>query len=674
MDLGLGKSMVSSASPSRLSPLAPPFTLNRPTGQPFGLNPFVPAPSNHLDPSLSLLEEPLSELNLEGQKLSESAQPFVFTARQSHSALSAFPCENSPESVQFPFEAVQAYCDSSVASYTQSSTYGGKRERTIDVQAGVYLKKDEPSAYKSLFCEASTFGSSDSSTSLSSLSHIWSKPANFSSDFVVSDNACSSGRNSSGIKELHLLLNADGKEVNHDKTLVDKGKETEDVKSLSGKDLGPLLVENSELQITSANVPDNLTLSNPGNKACVSLESNSKYSDDDESDLDSPCWKGIQNPRQSPFRVSESSSSQFVRNESEVGTSLNPQAPQFFPSHAKGSVNYFENKFVGDYFSSFGAGEYSSINLSYKEQRFIDSHKVGSKPSGLSNATGIGYQYSNELCEPDKGLAMFQNSKSGSALNSLQTVQPCLIEDLFTTKGMPVREGQGESSAGGRKDYVHDNSTNLSGLATGCSQNLSSSGVGSLTDCDEILQCLRDLSELLVQNCSYDIDSMNEHEQEMIQHIINNLSVLIKHKAGDRKMLNLPHTGRLDYPDKTTGIHKQTNMEYQVTRTNGLVVQRELDRQSDRDWQKSYSHMSAKKTQELFSSSRDLGSERGNDVLQVFSKALKENPRIDDEIHPQTLLFKNLWLEAEAAKCSMKYENRVLRMQLEMNGSNQQNR
>lgn len=32
---------------------------------------------------------------------------------------------------------------------------------------------------------------------------------------------------------------------------------------------------------------------------------------------------------------------------------------------------------------------------------------------------------------------------------------------------------------------------------------------------------------------------------------------------------------------------------------------------------------------------------------------------------PQTLLFKNLWIEAEAALCSMKYELRLAQMKLE---------
>lgn len=50
--------------------------------------------------------------------------------------------------------------------------------------------------------------------------------------------------------------------------------------------------------------------------------------------------------------------------------------------------------------------------------------------------------------------------------------------------------------------------------------------------------------------------------------------------------------------------------------------------------------------------------------MQVFRRALKENHQIAEEIHPQALL--NLWLEAEGALCSMKYENYVLRMKLAM--------
>ena len=50
--------------------------------------------------------------------------------------------------------------------------------------------------------------------------------------------------------------------------------------------------------------------------------------------------------------------------------------------------------------------------------------------------------------------------------------------------------------------------------------------------------------------------------------------------------------------------------------------------------------------------------------MQAFRTALKENGRINEDLDPQALL--KLWIEAQAALCSAKYENRILRRQLHM--------
>ena len=51
--------------------------------------------------------------------------------------------------------------------------------------------------------------------------------------------------------------------------------------------------------------------------------------------------------------------------------------------------------------------------------------------------------------------------------------------------------------------------------------------------------------------------------------------------------------------------------------------------------------------------------------MQVNEKAL-EGHELEEEENPQVLFYKNLWLEAEAALCSMKYKACVLGMKTEM--------
>lgn len=52
--------------------------------------------------------------------------------------------------------------------------------------------------------------------------------------------------------------------------------------------------------------------------------------------------------------------------------------------------------------------------------------------------------------------------------------------------------------------------------------------------------------------------------------------------------------------------------------------------------------------------------------LQAIKKVLSENFVEDKDAQPQVLLYKNLWLEAEAALCSVNYKARFDRMKVEL--------
>lgn len=55
--------------------------------------------------------------------------------------------------------------------------------------------------------------------------------------------------------------------------------------------------------------------------------------------------------------------------------------------------------------------------------------------------------------------------------------------------------------------------------------------------------------------------------------------------------------------------------------------------------------------------------------LQAMKKILVENFHEKDETHPQVLLYKNLWLEAEAALCSTNYMARFNKIKIEIEES-----
>ncbi|KAG6405881.1 hypothetical protein SASPL_133475 [Salvia splendens] len=53
-----------------------------------------------------------------------------------------------------------------------------------------------------------------------------------------------------------------------------------------------------------------------------------------------------------------------------------------------------------------------------------------------------------------------------------------------------------------------------------------------------------------------------------------------------------------------------------------------------------------------------------DDMGKAITKVLEKNFEIDEDMHSQALMFKNLWLEAEAKLCSISYEARM-RIQME---------
>ncbi|XP_008239255.1 PREDICTED: uncharacterized protein LOC103337863 [Prunus mume] len=391
----------------------------------------------------------------------------------------------------------------------------------------------------------------------------------------------------------------------------DKGKGGKDGKPLSSEGIGALLKATSEPLITLTNIPDDFSLKHLGPKGAVSI---SKNLDENDSDLDSPCWKGTLASRQ--YGVSRSLSSDFVGNEQEVRNSLNPLAPQFFPRHAKAIVDYHANDYIGDDFSSFRKCESSAVNSSSKGHGPVD--QAGSKSSSLIK--GIGTQTSNDIHDLERVYPLLNNSESGSVLN--------------------LPEG-------------------LSKL----------SSTHSKLDVPTILNTMHDLSELLVQKCSNDLDSLNEHKHDLMQNIINNLCMYIQHgDGGEVPISDITLTGTPYCPVKSTELHKCSNTGFQVTRKKALAVPQEINYQNDREGCKVNSHVFTKRKLDSFPSCSGVGTEKSNDIVQVMGNALGDNHLTTEELDPQASVYKKLWLQAEAALCSMKYETCVLCMQLEMGG------
>ncbi|XP_040989303.1 uncharacterized protein LOC121236873 isoform X2 [Juglans microcarpa x Juglans regia] len=518
------------------------------------------------------------------------------------------------------------------------------------------------------------FSTSSDTCSAATLQNIPQVNADLPGINVLNNNVNSSGCNSEelsglngcnpiSLKKPHVLLNTKGKEVYLDKSLIENGDERKGDKLISDDGLKPLCTVKSELQ-------------RHGIKPGVSIEI-SKTLDENDSDVDSPCWKGTLACWQSPFGVSECVSSQCLEKKLKASNILNPLAPHFFPSNAKGSIDYYHESECGiSDFSSFDKGESSVVYFGN-----AGSTNVGSNPSGLS--CGIGTECSIDINESKKEYSLVNNSRSSSFLNSSHIFQPSLVEDCCASNGRLVIGENAEDSLNGIKDVVHSGSTRVPVLAKehdlGPS---SSSGVGLLNDLNEthqsvskslsaplkidvrtVINTVRNLSELLVQNCSNGLYSLNEHEHDIIQLIIDKLHVLSTNRAGQGAPMPEPtQTGTPYSPCKATEHCKSSSMQFRVAWAKTMSVPDEPENQNYHDGQKSCYTAFTEKGLNCFSSYSDVGVEKSNEIIQVISKGLTENHQIVEDMHPQALVYRNLWLEAEAALCGLKYRTCALSM------------
>ncbi|XP_023927945.2 uncharacterized protein LOC112039314 isoform X2 [Quercus suber] len=603
----------------------------------------------------------------------QSSRPVSFKFSTSSDLCSTATLQNIPEGQQSCTMPVVT----SSSSKSNAASYRGSFPR-LDSSSAEHtfsLPKTNP-------LPAQSFGSPYTSRTVSPLNPILSANADSVGFNALNNNENSTGCTPLNLNKLHVLLNAKCKEVYQDKSLIEKGNEQKSNEPIVVNSVDSLLTATSEIQTTSTNIPDDSILQPHVIKAGVTVESSSKVLDENDSDLDSPCWKGTLASCRSPFSISGSLSSQRLGKELETSYSLNPLAPHFFPSNVKGSLDYHENECGRNDFLSFQKGETSAVYVSPRQHRNMDSAKVGSHP--YESSGGIDTQCSDDIYEAKKEFALFNNSRTSALLNSAHMVLPSLVKDC-TYNGRLVTGANVEGSSQGIKDDVLNDLTVVPVLANEHVLSPPSSRVALHTDVTEthqdvakslstppkidvqiVINAMQDLSELLVHNCSNSLHSLNEHERDIIQHIINNLYMFTTNRVGQKTpMPESTQTGTPSCPYKTTEHCKHSSMELKLAWTKTMAVPHESGNQNFREGPKSYYTMFNEGGLNSFCSNSDVGTEKGNDIIQVVTKGKRENHQIEEEVHPQALVYRNLWLEAEATICALKYKTHALNMKFD---------
>ncbi|KAG8381610.1 hypothetical protein BUALT_Bualt06G0139400 [Buddleja alternifolia] len=170
-----------------------------------------------------------------------------------------------------------------------------------------------------------------------------------------------------------------------------------------------------------------------------------------------------------------------------------------------------------------------------------------------------------------------------------------------------------------------------------------------------MIKAIHSLSELLFFHLSNDAYSLEEENTETLKHIISNLDLCMTKKVVQVTNMSEPSNSMGDSSDKvgescnvgaTMGNPHPTHETTNTVQPDNML------------------HMEGKPG---VSSLRDDLDITRNDVMdEAIRKVLEENFHFDEGMHSQALLFKNLWLEAEAKLCSISYKARFDRMKIQM--------
>ncbi|KAJ6770716.1 hypothetical protein OIU79_021372 [Salix purpurea] len=464
-------------------------------------------------------------------------QHVLFSAVMSRPISSKFSTSSDVHSsaiVQDPHSGVPAISwssnDSDIACF----------ERRFSEQLDVCAAKGNapPSSDSNPLCALESV-SLGAGTSYSPYNHAWSQ--NLDSD--GHDGVSKNDTFWYSLDSLIDFLIDKSKEVFHGEVLIDKSKGKMS-KPVTQEVMEPLSMEKSEPQITCPSRPIELSSKSFGVKDSDPLGNSSEITNENDFDLDSPCWKGKLRADQSTCEVSRPDNFQHLKSAQAACSNLNPLAPHFFPSCGKQKVNYRGTECEGDDCLTFQKSESSAVCLFSTEQTLKKTATAGSSSSDQSSITET--HCSIGMPVPNKEYELLTNSSSIPMLNSSCVVQPSIMEDYFTSNGQLLTGQKIVGSGKVIEDAVPNGSTSLSLLASEHVISSSSHRVGVSSalsethglvtkplctppklDIQVVVKTMNQMSELLMQNYTNDSDSLNEHEHDIMKRIVYNLNACI---------------------------------------------------------------------------------------------------------------------------------------------------
>ncbi|XP_042015668.1 uncharacterized protein LOC121763674 [Salvia splendens] len=417
-------------------------------------------------------------------------------------------------------------------------------------------------------------------------------------------------------------------------------------------------------QISDVNVSSGFPKTGDNIQVVNSTEESSDYIDHHSTAVDSPCWKGAPSSPFSVFDIESGNCDNVKVNLVEQYGFGHGEHPSL---HLFDSNRVFTEKVECNMGNENECGR-NGMKLGF--EKTLDASCSTSEPSLLDGITGRVWI---PPATRSKGVDLSGGfTKDSNQLNDLTNVFDLKVSDtkhLFGERcvGMTVNDvSEGAAVAVLAAEKV---------LASPASQEdpiEHSAAPDPRLDVSPIVKSMHSLSELLQFHISSDACPLGEENTEMLKHAISNLSTCLSKNGLQVQPKNKPEPKDVSGETSSLGKPYCEGVVSRGPHTKCEVMNSCTDPDSlqlHKGERINTIHGKKDGISPIVSPLRDDFHITGDDdMAKAIKKVLEQNFEIDEDVHSQALLFKNLWLEAEAKLCSISYKARFERMKIQMEG------
>ncbi|KAL8095619.1 uncharacterized protein LOC141688931 isoform X2 [Apium graveolens] len=432
-------------------------------------------------------------------------------------------------------------------------------------------------------------------------------------------------------------------------------------------------------QIPDINVPHGLTLSFEKTEALKHTANTTETSDQHNPAEDSPCWKGAPaSSVSSPFESSEAILPHNLMMKLEACNSYDSEMTQMFPHNECGMG------FSGE----IGGPTYLKESLSTDNNKFNPIKTLDAilptKEHSVANPARLKSDSMQQIrSDRDLNLSDIENqikqsnllnvSKSDSGSIQSQTELLCPKVVSFTCKSkiqlqagdVDARISNSDTSADGciplhtvENVLCSPPSENDDGKTPAMVSN-------PIINVQTLANALHNISELLVLYNFGDEWGLKEQCSKTLEHAIHNINLCLS-----KKILQAPRQDLLfskaDISHRAKEGATKTRLHAMDEVGNTTVSQLNSYPRHEQKRIHGVSDTNFEKNMDCISSVNEADAAWHDNMVQNIKFVFDENFQSEEDISPETLLYKNLWLNAEAELCVTGLKARFDKVKIEM--------